>query len=127
MVGRPRPPLAHDLAWNIAEDVWERQPASDASWEDLDAFTAEVDAINWAKGRLNGAIPIANLGCAVRLVLVVTGSRAGQVWVDDRANDGGLFPAPVEGEGTFTEVYADWLHRAEAQVLRGETLVRGLW
>ena len=39
------------------------------------------------------SVAIGHLGCAMWLRLVVNGLRAGEVWIDDRASDGGVVPA----------------------------------
>ena len=111
----------HAAAWNLPESVWKKQPPSDANYETHDDFTAVVDAAAFAKGLANGAIPIANLGCAIRVLLVVSGPQEGQVWIDDRASDGGIYPAPGDRAMTFVDVYEDWLARAEQQVSSGKT------
>lgn len=41
---------------------------------------------------IDGALPLAHLGCAIRLWLVVTGTERGYVWYDDRANLAGMRP-----------------------------------
>jgi hypothetical protein len=41
---------------------------------------------------IDGALPLAHLGCAIRLWLVVSGIERGHVWYDDRANLEGLRP-----------------------------------
>lgn len=41
---------------------------------------------------IDGALPLAHLGCAIRLWFVVTGTERGYVWYDDRTNLGGLHP-----------------------------------
>ena len=63
---------------------------------------------------VNGAIPICHIGCAIRIWLVVSGPESGNLWCDDRANDGGFQPI-VEG-GTarlqFLPWYRKWLDEA---------------
>lgn len=57
---------------------------------------------------LDGALPLAHLGCATRLWLVVSGAERGNVWCDDRANHGGLRPV-LNGEGNRVGFLA-WYH-----------------
>ena len=55
---------------------------------------------------------ICHYGCAIYFLLVVTGNNAGQIWVDDRANDSGIYPAISKLTGkqmTFFEWYDEWL------------------
>ena len=42
---------------------------------------------------VTGSMRICHYGYAIYYLLVVTGNNAGQIWVDDRANDNGIFPA----------------------------------
>jgi hypothetical protein len=66
---------------------------------------------------LNGTLHLAHLGCGIRVFLVVHGVRAGEVWVNDVANDGGVLPAREHfltqgfaGAGpSFAEWYEGWL------------------
>lgn len=44
------------------------------------------------RGKLPGAIPIAEIGCGTLILLVTGGEQAGRIWVDDRANGDGLRP-----------------------------------
>lgn len=59
----------------------------------------------------NGTMPICELGCAHRVLLVVTGTEAGHVWEDYRASDGGMCPIvrPDGTHATFGWWYRQWL------------------
>jgi hypothetical protein len=66
---------------------------------------------------LDGTLHLAHFGCGIRAVLVVRGTRFGEVWVDDLANDGGVMPAldhfltrECAGAGpSFAAWYEGWL------------------
>lgn len=61
---------------------------------------------------VNGLIRISNFGCGVSLNLVVNGSEYGNVWVDDRCNDGGVYPDVYfdqQGRTSFLTWYELWL------------------
>lgn len=76
-----------------------------------------------------GTIAIATYGCGVDALLVVTGEQRGKIWIDDRSNDGGIYPFSLECcafyhddpytletvDDTpalgFYEWYQDWLNR----------------
>lgn len=60
---------------------------------------------------IDGAIPIAHLGCAMRLWLVVAGPEIGNIWHDDRANLSGITPLKsLKGERvTFLTWCKGWL------------------
>ena len=86
----------------------------------------EYDRIERARSRAyfapeltNGAIPICHHGCAIRDWLVVSGPEAGNVWTDDRASDGGIFPVTTRGRErtSFLEWYWDWLQAARRTVV----------
>jgi hypothetical protein len=60
---------------------------------------------------------ICHEGCAIRDWLVVTGPERGNIWLDDRANDGGLLPHESGARRvTFGAWYLDWLATAEREV-----------
>jgi hypothetical protein len=42
---------------------------------------------------VQGAITIAHYGCGIYAMLVITGEQKGKIWIDDRTNDGGIYPA----------------------------------
>lgn len=65
----------------------------------------------WASGMLR----ISNFGCGVSINIVVNGAEHGNIWVDDRCNDGGIYPDPhfgKQGRITFTNWYEAWLDEA---------------
>ncbi len=74
----------------------------------------------------NGALPIANYGCGIEVVLIVSGQCKGQVWVNDFANLMGLFPVhttnDLDSRLTFREWYEVWLDYCTAKMQGIETL-----
>ena len=61
---------------------------------------------------INGLVRICNFGCGVSLNLVVNGAEYGNIWVDDRCNDGGIYPDPYfkkVGRIDFICWYEHWL------------------
>lgn len=110
----PSQPFPHTSAWNLPQELMAASPSAEASWEELGAYLPLVEAATWAPGVADGAIPIANLGCAIRLLLIVNGPERGHIWIDDRASDGGIYPATTEehpSRMTFDEVFGDWLEQ----------------
>jgi len=100
-------PFPYQQAWNLpGERIEELWAASD---EGDDRIFAEY--LDPAIAR--GAMPIADMGCAIRVLLVISGPEAGRIWIDDRANGRGIWPE--DGLG-FTTWYESWLAAAEAQV-----------
>ena len=108
LVGRPGSQFPHERAWNLPLD--QLQPPDELGQEQLDAWFEHHDTEYFDPRLVDGAIPIAHFGCAIRIYLVVTGPLAGQVWTDDRAGDQGIYPCePVQ----FTHWYLRWLEEAE--------------
>lgn len=76
-----------------------------------------------------GTIAIATYGCGIDAILVVTGEQRGNIWIDDRCNDGGIYPFTAECCAfyhdepytletvddtpalSFYDWYDDWLNR----------------
>jgi hypothetical protein len=61
-----------------------------------------------------GAVYLAHHGCAYYDWLIVSGPHRGQVWTDNRADDGNLDPAAP----SFSDWYMGWLDRAERTAAR---------
>lgn len=112
-VGWPATRFPYTEPWNdrsgrpdpdqVSEDEYERQ---------LDEFEKRY----WTP--IDGAFPICHVGCAIRVLLVLTGPEAGQLWQDDRASDNGIYPlAGKSGERlTFGAWYQAWLDDAMAKL-----------
>jgi hypothetical protein len=89
-------------------------PDPDNDNVDLDELDAE-DA--YLRDNLRGAIMLDEEGCAIYDFLVVSGSERGNVWVDDRANSGEIYPDTLHSSNedknqrvTFFEWY---MHRLD--------------
>lgn len=64
----------------------------------------------WSAQHVAGAIPICDLGCGLRQMLIVSGPESGHVWFDDRADWQGLYPNP-KGDNSrlsFFQWYRQW-------------------
>jgi len=62
---------------------------------------------------IDGSIRICHEGCGYYVNLVVKGSEKGNIWLDARASDGGIFPIghhKGEAKTTFEEWYINWLN-----------------
>ena len=60
----------------------------------------------------NGLLRIANYGCGTFINLVTNGPEYGKIWVDDRQNEGGIYPDHLRKNSqrlTFLEWYELWL------------------
>lgn len=93
-------------AFEDIEDFDSAYEAWEARWEDL----------FWSDDRTVGAICLCHIGCAGRKWLVVSGTAAGQIWNDDRADDVDLACAEgPDGEPlSFAAWYLSWLAEAMA-------------
>jgi hypothetical protein len=124
----PGKPFPHSQPWNVRATAIGPPPSAKADPAEHDRYHQKLDVITWAAGNADSALPIIDLGCAIRLLLVVAGAERGHVWIDDRASDAGIYPAAVPGRDrmTFAEVYNDWLDQSVAFCQTGER-VRPLW
>jgi SMI1 / KNR4 family (SUKH-1) len=112
------------------------------AWNDLNLITkneagSASDRIAYFDNKyIQGTLTIANYGCGIYAILVITGEQRGNVWIDDRTNDGGIYPASVnfchdfhdddledlqpdeaqEQPVSFYDWYDDWLNRSLRQV-----------
>lgn len=92
--GQPSPDLMDESAYELQLKVFEER------------YFSPVD----------GAIPVSHLGCAIRVWLVVSGPEAGNLWLDDRASDGGWEPLALGTleRVTFLPWYENWVKRTLA-------------
>jgi hypothetical protein len=120
LLGDVSQPFPHSDTWNLPPAFWDEEPdppegtsqeEEDKLWE---AWDQKIESQYWSPSIMNGAIPICHLGCALRQWLVVNGECKGQVWSDDRADHGGVYPA-LDANGkrhTFESWYLAWLGEA---------------
>lgn len=111
------------------------------AWNDLDlivnnntSFVANSDAYFDDKF-IQGTLTITNYGCGIYGMLVITGEQSGKIWIDDRTNDNGIYPASLsfchafhdtepddfpnsdeEQPLGFYDWYEDWLNRSLNQI-----------
>lgn len=67
----------------------------------------------------NGLLRLSNFGCGVSINLVVNGKEYGNIWVDDRCNDGGIYPDVSFSNGRridFLTWYETWLDRSLQEI-----------
>lgn len=70
------------------------------------------EAATGHRGKLQGVLPLVDLGCGTLALLVTAGPLAGKIWVDDRLNQGGLRP---EDGLDFDGWVQAWLRASEKQ------------
>lgn len=89
-----------------------------ALYTDDEDYTLTEEFQKWeqeyfSNKHITGSLRICHYGCAIYYLLVVTGTEAGNIWVDDRASDGGIYPALSNITGqtlTFINWYDEWLN-----------------
>lgn len=104
----------HTEAWNLSRD--ERTPPEGLDRAGEDRWFADLDQRYFDPALIDGTLPLAHLGCAIDVMLVVTGERAGEIWVDDRSSDNGIGPLDEAG---FAHWYLVWLETVEVQASTG--------
>ena len=83
----------------------------------MEEWDAKVNSAYWIASLVDGAFPISDVGCAISHIIVVSGPRAGTVWVDSRADQRGIFPlSDTDGSALkFARWYENWLEAGLAE------------
>lgn len=105
--------LAELAAARPDEDDFDDPGAHEAAY---DAWAEEWEPLLWSGDRTPGAVCIADLGCALREWIVVSGPERGRIWSDHRADDVDLAPL-LDDKGepmTFARWYLAWLEETES-------------
>lgn len=79
--------------------------------DDFESWQNEYENSKWCDGMLR----ICHQGCGIFLNLVITGNERGNIWVDDRANDGGIYPYNFhlgKDKTDFFNWYIDWINKS---------------
>jgi hypothetical protein len=95
----------NDLSSKPDDDLVDRNEAE--YLKQMDIF----ENTYWSVALVNGAFPVCQQGCALRILLVVTGDQAGYLWDDRRSEYGGLRPIRLAdgSPATFSGWYNEWL------------------
>lgn len=105
----PSIPFPFQEPWNMEFE------GNEEDEEAYKKFEKEYFSEKWETGVLR----ICNFGCGVSLNLVVNGSEKGNIWVDDRGSDGGIYPDPYfeQTERTpFLDWYLLWLNMSLSEL-----------
>lgn len=115
-VGDLAQPFPHTQQWNIASLPELPEDTTEEEENTYNERLSELEEDYWDMRLTNGAIPVCHMGCALRLWLVVNGAEKGNLWLDRRADRGGLAPLQTEASPrvTFLEWYRAWLDEALA-------------
>lgn len=110
-------PFPYTESWNVEKELAELDEKIEQAYENgnekleeqlLAEKSALVDLPQNDYGRLN----ISDYGCGITISLIITGQEKGNMWTDDRVNDGGIYPsAELENTGkiSFLNWYELWL------------------
>lgn len=112
----PSKPFPHTDAWNME---FEPTVSEDENQEENDRQYEEFTNLYFDREQINGVIAICNYGCGISLNLVVNGREYGNVWTDDRGNDGGIYPTIQLGEKNkikFLDWYELWLDKSISEM-----------
>ncbi|TDF37246.1 SMI1/KNR4 family protein [Alteromonadaceae bacterium M269] len=93
----PSIPFPFDSAWNME---FQGDDEDDDAYRE---FQERYFSSEWETGVLR----LSNFGCGAFLNLVVNGKEKGNMWVDDRRSDGGIYPDSFFEQTTRTS-FLDW-------------------
>lgn len=99
----PSKPFPLTERWNL--DLYDKNGENIDSME-LNYFHSK---------QINGTIKVSNFGCGVSLLLVVNGEDYGNIWMDDRGNEGGIYPTyqfSNQKKVFFLKWYENWLDKS---------------
>jgi hypothetical protein len=105
----PSVPFPINTQWNM------KFTGDHENEEEYKVFEEKYFDSKWETGLLR----ICNYGCGVSLNLIVNGQEYGNIWVDDRGSDGGIYPDPYfdqNGRTNFLDWYLLWLEKSLHEV-----------
>ncbi|HET9364506.1 MAG TPA: SMI1/KNR4 family protein [Candidatus Angelobacter sp.] len=113
LVGDLSEPFPFIMPWNDLSGM-PQSNRDEAQSEHYEQALEKFDQRYWSSALVNGAIPICHLGCALRIWLVLSGTEAGNLWYDYRADHRGLLPVTLKNSSraTFTSWYYEWLEES---------------
>lgn len=93
-------------------DKWDIDPEINSEIENYSEEYKKWEDEYCSNKYITGSLRICHHGCGTVSLIVVTGTSAGQIWIDDRANDNGIFPDISKSTGerhSFVTWYNEWL------------------
>ncbi len=112
----PTKPFLLSDAWNL---VFEPTVSEEEDEQEYEKQYEDFTNLYFDSQLMNGVIAICNYGCGITLNLVVNGQEFGNIWTEDRGNDGGIYPAMQLGNKdkiTFLDWYELWLDTSISKV-----------
>ncbi len=107
----PSKPFPFTEPWNLAFDP----PAGADRQAAYQLFEERYSDAQWVVGLLR----ICNFGCGISMNLVVNGREYGNIWIDGRCNDSGIYPDRCfkqVGRTDFLTWYELWLDKSLKEV-----------
>lgn len=110
-------PFPYTDSWNVEKELAALDEKIEQAYEEgneeleeqlLTEKSALVELPHNDYGRLN----ISDYGCGITISLIVNGEEKGNIWTDDRVNDGGIYPSAElknTGKISFLNWYELWL------------------
>lgn len=92
-------PFPHTEHWNL--------DFGEVTEENEDEYLEQKDEEYYQNKWVNGILRVSNLGCGVSMNLVVNEKEYGNLWVDDRCNEQGIYPNPYN-ENRDRIIFIDW-------------------
>ncbi|MFP9116827.1 SMI1/KNR4 family protein [Flavobacterium sp. RNTU_13] len=110
----PGRPFPYENNWNLSfRPKHSIEENDELYYEELEEF----ENLYFNPEHINGSIRISNLGCGTYENLVVSGSEKGNIWVDCRASDGGIYPNLKNNQRiNFLDWYELWLDKSLAEL-----------
>lgn len=82
------------------------------SEDNYDVWEDEYDKLKWADGMLR----ISHLGCGMYANIVLNGKEKGNIWIDSRTNEGGIYPANYYNKTIKNDFFSWYLHWIESSI-----------
>lgn len=110
----------HKTAWNWSAPIFDKfDELRESEKEQVADFFDELYWESYCKYELTqGCIYIAEYGCALRFLLVVSGAEKGNIWFDQRADRKGITPV-LDEQGNrldFSDWYLTWLDKSLREI-----------
>lgn len=93
-------------------EEWNMKIETSLNPKEQSQFEEEYFSDRWVDGLLR----ICDRGCGMSINLVVNGPEYGNLWVDDRSSDNGIYPLRKSTNTTFGNWYNEWLDKASNSV-----------
>jgi hypothetical protein len=91
------------------ESYWNLEGFSENNY---DVWEDEYDQLKWSDGMLR----IGHLGCGIYSNLVLNGKEKGNIWIDSRTNENGIYPANYYNKRTKNDFLSWYLYWLESSI-----------